>query len=351
MQNIEKAENQGTVEAQIFTITARCGTGIEVSLSNLGASILRVLAPDREGNFEDVVQGPDGLAGLRDDPAYMGRSVGRFANRIADGRFTLDEKDYQLARNNGPNHLHGGLGGIHNEVWDVVEQSDTKIVFALACVDGSDGYPGELAISVRYEVTEAMRLEVEYTATTTKQTPVNIVQHVYWNLTGDPAESVLNHTMESVQAAHYLPVDADSIPLGEIASVSETPFDFSITKPLSVGLNSGDEQIERTQGYDHCLVFSDKVENLALNSLTLTDPKSGRSLCMSTNMPGVQLYSGNFLDGSTKGKGNQLIHARSGVCMETQHFPDSPNQKQFPSPMLGVGESYQHLICYDFGVS
>jgi aldose 1-epimerase len=341
----------GEAEAQIFTIAAQCGTGIEVTLSNWGASILKILAPDREGNFEDVVQGPDGLAGLRDDASYMGRSVGRFANRIAHGRFTLGETEYQLAQNNGPNHLHGGLGGIHNEVWDVVEQSDTKIVFALVCADGSDGYPGELTISVRYEVTEAMRIEVEYSATTTKKTPVNIVQHVYWNLTGDPAESALNHTLESMKAAHYLPVDADSIPLGEIASVRETPFDFSFPKPLSVGVNSGDVQIERAYGYDHCLVFSDKVEHEALNSLTLTDPKSGRSLCMSTNMPGVQLYSGNFLDGTTTGKGNQAIHARSGVCMETQHFPDSPNQKQFPSPMLDVGETYQHSICYDFGVS
>ena len=350
MQNIEKAENQGTVEAQIFTIAARCGAGIEVSLSNWGGSILKVLAPDRGGNFEDVVQGPDGFAGLRDDAAYMGRSVGRFANRIAHGRFTLGETEYQLAQNNGPNHLHGGLGGIHNEVWDVVEQSDTKIVFALVCADGSDGYPGELTISVRYEVTEAMRLEVEYTATTTKQTPVNIVQHVYWNLTGNPAESVLDHTLQSVQAAHYLPVDADCIPLGEIASVRETPFDFSVPKPLSVGMNAGAVQLERTHGYDHCLVFSDKVEEVALNSLTLTDPKSGRSLCMSTNMPGVQLYSGNFLDGTSEGKKNGPIRVHSGVCMETQHFPDSPNQKQFPSPMLDAGETYQHLISYDFGV-
>jgi len=350
MQAIEKAD-LGPSEAQIFTIAARCGTGIEVSLSNWGASILKVLAPDREGTFEDVVQGPDSIAGLRDDPFYMGRSVGRYANRIAHGRFALDETEYQLAQNNGPNHLHGGLRGMHNEVWDVVEQSDTKIVFALVCADGSDGYPGELTISVRYEITEAMRLEVEYSATTTKKTPVNIVQHVYWNLTGNSSESVLNHTLESVQAAHYLPVDADSIPLGEIASVRDSPFDFSVPKALSVGLNSGDVQIERTQGYDHCLVFSDKVEHEALNSFTLTDPKSGRSLCMSTNMPGVQVYSGNFLDGSTKGKGNQPIHARSGVCMETQHFPDSPNQKQFPSPMLDVGETYQHSICYDFSAT
>jgi aldose 1-epimerase len=349
MQAIEKS-GPGTAEAQVFTIAAQCGTGIEVSLSNWGGSILKVLAPDRVGNFEDVVQGPDGIAGLRDDPFCMGRSVGRFANRIAHGRFTLDETEYQLAQNNGPNHLHGGLGGIHNVVWEVVELSDTKVVFSLVCADGSDGYPGELTISVRYEVTQAMRLEVEYCATTTKKTPVNIVQHVYWNLTGNPSESVLNHTLESVQAAHYLPVDVDSIPLGEIASVCDTPFDFSVPKALSVGLKSGDEQIERTQGYDHCLVFSDKVEHEALNSLTLTDPKSGRILRMLTNMPGVQVYSGNFLDGTTTGKGNQVIHGRSGVCLETQHFPDSPNQKQFPSPILDVGETYQHSILYDFGM-
>ena len=350
---MEKRENAdlSASDAQVFTIAARGRNGIEVSLSNWGASILRVLAPDRDGNFADVVQGPDRLADLRNDSFYMGRSVGRFANRIADGRFSLGETEYQLAQNNGPNHLHGGLGGIHNAVWEVVEQSDSKVVFALVCPDGSDGYPGELTISVRYEVTAAMRLEVEYTATTSEQTPVNIVQHVYWNLTGNPAESVLNHTVESVQAAHYLPVDTNSIPLGEIASVAGTPFDFSVAKPLSVGVNAGGEQIERGGGYDHCLVFSEKVEHEALNSLTLSDPESGRSLRMSTNMPGVQLYTGNFLDGSANGKMDQAINQRSGVCLETQHFPDSPNQKQFPSPILDLGETYQHSICYDFGVS
>ena len=349
---METRENvdQRMTDAQLFTIAARCGKGIEVSLSNWGGSILNVLAPDREGVFEDVVQGPDSLEALRYDKFYMGRSVGRFANRIANGRFTLGGKEYQLAQNSDPHHLHGGFGGIHNEVWNVVEKSETKIVFALVCADGSDGYPGELTISVRYEITEAMRLEVEYSAITTKETPVNIVQHVYWNLTGDPSESELNHTLESSQATHYLPIDASGIPLGEIASVRETPFDFSAPKPLSEGLSADNSQIDMARGYDHCLVFSDEGANAALNSLTLADPKSGRSLSVSTNMPGVQVYSGNFLDGTTKGKGNQAIQARTGICLETQHFPDSPNQKQFPSPLLDVGATYQHLILYEFGV-
>lgn len=337
------------MDIQFYTLGNK-ETGIEVTVSNLGASLVGLICRDKDGNLADVIVGPETPDQLKANTAFMGSTVGRFANRIKHGQYTFEGESHQLSINDGLNHLHGGVKGIHMELWDVVSQSDSEIVFTYTSPDGDDGYPGALAMQVRYVLTDANSFQVIYNAETDKATPVNLAQHAYWNLTGDPKQTIVNHTVQSDDVTGFLEVSDEVMPTGEIVASAGTVFDFSAEKVLAPGLDSGDEQIKRAGGYDHCLVFGSEVSDSLANSITFSEATSGRVMKVSTNMPASQLYSGNFLDGSIEGKGGSVEH-RTGFCVETQHYPDAVNFDHFPSPILKPGEKYEHVIEYAFSVA
>ena len=334
----------------VESYTLRNAHGVEVKAITYGAIITSLRVPDRAGKFGDIVLGHDDLAGYVDKPAYFGAVVGRYGNRIAKGRFTLDGKTYTLATNNGPNHLHGGVRGFDKVVWkaDPPAAGATSVTFHYTSRDGEEGYPGTLAARVTYTLTDKDELTFEYSATTDKATPVNLTQHSYFNL-GTPGSEILGHEL-TLEADRYTPVDATLIPTGQIAPVSGTPFDFR--KPTAIGARIGqdDEQLKRGGGYDHNFVLSAASEGLR-RAGRLTDPGTGRTMEILTTEPGVQFYSGNFLDGTIKGKGGVVYKHRSGLCLETQHFPDSPNQPSFPSTILRPGKEYRSKTVLVFGVS
>jgi aldose 1-epimerase len=334
----------------IESFTLRNAHGIEVRAITYGAIIVSLRVPDRAGRFGDVVLGHDDLAGYVDKPAYFGALVGRYGNRIAKGRFTLDGKTYTLATNNGPNHLHGGVRGFDKVVWkaDPPAAEATSVTFRYTSADGEEGYPGKLAAGVTYTLNDKDELTFEYFATTDKATPINLTQHSYFNL-GVPGSDILSHEL-TLEADRFTPVDATLIPTGELAPVSGTPFDFR--KPTAIGarIAQDDEQLKRGGGYDHNFVISGAGEGLR-RAVRLADPGSGRTMEILTTEPGVQFYTGNFLDGTIKGKGGVVYKYRSGLCLETQHFPDSPNQPSFPSTILRPGKEYRSKTVLVFGVS
>ncbi|HET6899362.1 MAG TPA: aldose epimerase family protein [Vicinamibacteria bacterium] len=329
--------------------TLRNAHGIEVKAITYGAIIVSLRVPDRAGKFGDIVLGHDDLAGYVDKPAYFGAVVGRYGNRIAKGQFTLDGKTYKLATNNGPNHLHGGVRGFDKVVWkaDAPAAGATSVTFHYTSKDGEEGYPGTLTARVTYTLTDKDELTFEYFATTDKATPVNLTQHSYFNL-GTPGNDILGHEL-TLEADHYTPVDATLIPTGQLAPVSGTPFDFR--KPTAIGARIGqdDEQLKRGGGYDHNFVLT-AGEGLR-RAGRLSDPGSGRTMEILTTEPAVQFYTGNFLDGTIKGKGGVVYKYRSGLCLETQHFPDSPNQPSFPSTILRPGKEFRSKTTLVFGVS
>jgi aldose 1-epimerase len=337
----------GTV---VESFTLRNAHGIEVRAITYGAIIVSLRIPDRAGKFSDIVLGNDDLAGYVDKPAYFGAVVGRYGNRIAKGRFTLDGKTYTLATNNGPNHLHGGVRGFDKVVWraDPPAAGATSVTFRYTSADGEEGYPGKLSARVTYTLTDKNELTFEYSATTDKATPINLTQHSYFNL-GTPGSDILGHEL-TLEADRYTPVDATLIPTGQLAPVSGTPFDFR--KPTAIGARIGqdDEQLKRGGGYDHNFVLTAAGDGLR-RAGRLADPGTGRTMEILTTEPGIQFYSGNFLDGTIKGKGGVVYKYRSGLCLETQHFPDSPNQPSFPSTILRPGKEYHSKTTLVFGVS
>jgi aldose 1-epimerase len=324
------------------------GSGANLTIMDLGATILTLNVPDRAGKFGDVVFGFDTAAPYLTDSPYFGAVVGRFANRIAKGQFSLDGKSYTLATNNGPNHLHGGKVGFDKRVWKG-EKVDTKdgpgVKFTLVSADGEEGYPGEVTVSVTYVWTADNRLIVDYAAQSTKATPFNVSQHSYWNLGGaDSAKTVLDHQL-MIDADRYLPVDETLIPTGELASVAGTPFDFRKAKPIGRDIGAAHDQLKFGGGFDHNWVLN----GAGLRTVaTLTDPASGRSMEIATDQPGMQFYSGNFLSGKVTGKGGNAYPYRSAIALETQHFPDSPNQKGFPDAILTPGEKYESRTMFVF---
>jgi aldose 1-epimerase len=334
----------------IESFTLRNAQGIEVRAITYGAIIVSLRVPDRAGRLGDVVLGHDDLAGYLDKPAYFGAVVGRYGNRIAKGRFTLDGKTYTLATNNGPNHLHGGVRGFDKVVWkaDAPAAGTASVTFRYTSRDGEEGYPGTLAARVTYTLSDKGELAFEYSATTDKATPVNLTQHSYFNL-GTPGNDILGHEL-TLDADRFTPVDATLIPTGPLAPVSGTPFDFR--KPTAIGarIAQDDEQLKRGGGYDHNFVLSRAGAGLR-RAGRLTDPGTGRTMEILTTEPGVQFYSGNFLDGTIKGKGGVVYKHRSGLCLETQHFPDSPNQPSFPSTILRPGKEYRSKTVLVFGVT
>jgi aldose 1-epimerase len=333
----------------IFTLTNR--NGLEVKAITYGGIITSVRVPDRAGALADVVLGFETLDGYLKGHPYFGAIVGRYGNRIAGGRFAIDGRTFTLATNNGPNHLHGGKVGFDKAVWSAdpapAAAGGAGIVLSHTSADGDEGYPGTLRARVSYTLTERNELVVEYHATSDKPTPVNLTQHSYFNLSG--GGDILDHEL-TIHASRYTPVDATLIPTGELASVEATPFDFR--KPAKVGarIDAAHEQLKNGLGYDHNFVLDGKAGELRA-AARLVDGKSGRTLDVATSEPGMQFYSGNFLDGTLTGKGGQVYRRRAGLCLETQHFPDSPNKPHFPSTILRPGGEYRSKTVFTFGTT
>ena len=325
--------------------------GTEMKVTNLGGVIVSLKTADKNGQFEDIVLGYDSIDGYIKAPSFFGALVGRYGNRIAKGKFTLDGKTYTLAVNNGVNHLHGGLKGFDKVVWNATPStSPDGAVLKLNYLskDMEEGYPGNLDVVVTYTLTNDNALKIEYEATTDKATVVNLTNHTYFNLSGNTKRDILDHVL-SVSASHFIPVDETLIPTGEIRSVEGTPFDFRTPTVVGSRINDNDAQLKAGKGYDHCWVFDKDDDSLALGA-TLYEPVSGRYMEMYTTEPGTQVYTGNFLDGTVTGKFNTVYKQRYAICLETQHFPDSPNQPNFPSVVLKPGDVYQTQTIYKFSV-
>jgi aldose 1-epimerase len=330
-------------------ITLANAHGMEMRVMTYGAIVVSLKTPDRTGTPGDVVLGFDSLAGYVKSSPYFGAVVGRYGNRIAKGRFSLDGTTYALAINNGPNALHGGVRGFDKVVWSADTMhtaAGPRVTFRHVSKDGDEGYPGTLTVAVSYTLTEANTVEIGYEATTDKATPVNLTQHSYFNLAG--RGDILGHVL-TLAADRFTPVDSTLIPTGMLAPVAGTPFDF--TAPHAVGERIGADhpQIRFGGGYDHNFVLTRPDTGMAL-AATLKEPSSGRTLEVRTTEPGVQFYSGNFLDGTLTGKGGTVYAHRSGLCLETQHFPDSPNHANFPSTILKPGAVYRSRTEWKFGV-
>ncbi len=336
---------------ELFTLTN--AHGIEVRAMTYGAIITSIQTPDRTGKRADIVLGFDSLAGYVAGSPYFGAVVGRYANRIARGQFTLDGVTYHLARNNGPNTLHGGQRGFDKVLWSgepFHSDSAAGVRLRYESPDGEEGYPGAVSVQVTYTLTDGDELIVDYEASTTKPTPLNLSQHTYWNLHGDGQGSILDHVL-TLNASAFTPVDSTLIPTGQRAPVAGTPFDFRQPTAIGARIDDSHEQLRFGRGYDHNWVL-DQITHAALtHAARLEDPMSGRQIDISTTEPGMQFYSGNFLDGTIKGTGGHVYGHRTGLCLETQHFPDSPNHANFPSTILRPGQHYRSRTIIAFQAS
>ncbi len=327
--------------------TLRNSKGAEARISNYGGLVISLTVPDRNGNLGDVTLGYDNLDGYLKETPYFGALIGRYGNRIAKGKFTLDGKEYTLATNNGPNALHGGLKGFDKVVWQptiLASAEGPALQLKYLGKDGEEGYPGNLSVTAVYTLTEDNGLKLEFTATTDKDTVVNLTHHSYFNLAGKG--DILNHVV-MIPADRFTPVDSTLIPTGELKPVDGTPFDFR--KPTAIGarINQDDEQLKFGGGYDHNWVINKPLGSYGLMA-RVTEPTSGRVMEVFSTEPGLQFYSGNFLDGSITGKGGWVYKHRSAFCMEPQHYPDSPNKPEFPSVVLKPGQVYKNTILYRF---
>ncbi len=333
-------------------ITLRNGAGIEVRLITYGGIILSLRTPDRAGELDDIVLGFDDLPPYLTKSPYFGCIIGRYGNRIAKGRFVLDGKPYTLATNNGPNHLHGGVKGWDKVRWaaETFQNADgVGVTLTYTSPDGEEGYPGTVKATVTYTLNDRNELAVDYHATTDKPTVINLTQHSYFNLAGRRANDILGHEL-MINAAEYTPVDATLIPTGQLAPVEGTPFDFRKPMPIGARIDAAHDQIKNGLGYDHNFVLTRSGPGLS-HAARVVEPQSGRTLDITTTEPGLQFYSGNFLDGTLTGKGGRLYPHRSGFCLETQHYPDSPNRPTFPSTVLRPGEAYRSKTVFTFGVA
>jgi aldose 1-epimerase len=333
-----------------YTLTS--ASGVTITVLSYGGVIQSVLAPDRAGALADVTLGYDTLDGYLRDKSYLGALVGRVANRIRAGRFSLDGREYTLATNAGGNHLHGGIRGFNKYVWTTEPFADGEnIGLRLEHVSpaGDEGYPGTLTARVTYTLTPAGALLMDFFATTDAPTPVNLTQHSYFNLAGTGVGDILGHTLE-LAAARFTPVDAQLIPIGELRPVQGTPFDFTTAETIGARIDENDEQLRLAGGYDHNFVLDHRAASDLVLAARLTDPLSGRGLDIHTTEPGMQCYSGNFLDGTVAGKGGIPLAYRSGLALETQHFPNSPNEPSFPSTILRPGAEHRSRTIYHFVV-
>lgn len=353
-------EHASTISAQPFGLTPdgqaveryvlKNRHGIEMVAMNYGGIILSLRTPDRDGQFDDIVLGHDTLPPYITNPPFFGALIGRYANRIAKGRFSLDGHTYQLATNDGPNHLHGGARGWDHAVWRVEPFNDKRGVgleLSRTSPDGEEGYPGRVKATVTYTLTDQDQLRIDYVATADRPTIVNLTQHSYFNLAGAHGATVLGHEL-TINADRYTPIDATLIPTGELAPVSGTPFDFRRATTIGARISQKDAQLERGRGYDHNFVLNHAADGLTL-AANVYEPSTGRTLEVRTTEPGLQFYSGNFLDGAISGKNGVAYGQRTGFCLETQHFPDSPNRAEFPSTAIAPDSPFRSTTIFTFG--
>ena len=328
----------------LYTLTN--ASGASVTLSTLGAGIVSVMVPDKDGKLDDVVLGYANPADYIADGPCAGKTPGRYANRIAKGKFTVDGKEYQLAINNGPNALHGGPEGFMNQNWES-EAEGNQVKFTYTAKDGEEGYPGELKATVIYTWNDKNELTIDLKAVCDKKTVVNLTNHAYFNLDGENAGSILDHELQLL-ASLYLPTDDTQIPTGEIAPVKGTPMDFTESKAIGKDINADFEALKIGKGYDHCWVLDDWHKHTLISAARLKSNKSGRVVEVFTTQPGAQVYTGNWLAGSPKNKSGRSYEDYEGVAIECQGMPDAPNHKNFPCQLLGPGEEYNQTIIYRF---
>ncbi|MCF7802752.1 MAG: galactose mutarotase [Candidatus Marinimicrobia bacterium] len=345
-------ENWGALDdgrpVSLFTLTNQ--EGVTAQITNYGGTLVSVKWADKNGEVEDVLLGHRTLEGYLEDNPYFGGIIGRYANRIDEGQFALDGESYQLATNDGPNHLHGGDKGFDKVVWDAQtfqEADSVGVRLRYVSADGEENYPGEVTVEVTYSLNSNDELRLDYAATTDEKTIINLTSHPYWNLAGQGAEPVLDHIM-MINADHFTPIDETLIPTGKIRSVEGTPFDF--TEPTKIGkrIDADNQQIEYGNGYDHNWVLNQDEPGEMVLACRISEEESGRILEVMTTEPGLQFYSGNFLDGSITGKDGEMYEYREAVVVEAQHFPDSPNHPNFPSTVLNPGEEYSQTTIYKF---
>lgn len=348
--------------AHTYTLTN--AGGMTAVLTDFGATLVSLTAPDRDGNLADITLGYDTLDGWVNDGSYMGATAGRYANRIAGGSFSIDGNDYQLATNNGDHHLHGGDVGFNKRLWHATpfnKPGMSGVMFTYTSPDGEEGYPGELKCAVTYALTDDNELHIDFKATTTQATAVNLVHHTYWNLTGDVSNTILDHRL-TLHAAYYCPTDAGGIPSGSppitatgntgpippgLAPVTGTPFDFLTPHAIGGRIDADHPQLANGKGYDHSWAVNGEAGTLR-RAAELYDPATGRVMEVWTDQPAIQFYTGNYLDG-VEGKGGRPMNHRTGLCLETQAFPDSPNQPGLSSGILRPGETYRHTMVHRFG--
>ncbi|MBL0171740.1 MAG: galactose mutarotase [Gemmatimonadaceae bacterium] len=334
----------------LFTLTN--ASGVELRVIDYGGLVVSLKTPDRRGALGDIVLGYDDLDGYVKATPYFGALVGRYANRIAKGKFTLDGHTNSLAVNNGVNALHGGLKGFDKVVWHADPRQDSTgvgVVLTYTAKDGEEGYPGTVSAQVTYTLTDQNEFAIDYLATSDKATPINLTQHSYFNLAGDGAGDVLGHVV-SIDADTFTPVDSTLIPTGVLQPVKGTPFDLRTPVTIGAHINDANTQLTIAGGYDHNFVVNRAGAGLT-HAARVVEPISGRTLDVATTEPGIQFYTGNFLDGSNIGKGGHVYARRNGFCLETQHFPDSPNRPAFPSTILRPGGEYRSRTVYTFGVA
>jgi aldose 1-epimerase len=338
----------GGEQVDLYTLSNK--KGMEVAITNFGATVVVLKVPDRAGKLADVVLGFDTLEGYEHGTAYFGATVGRYGNRIGGGKFSIDGKTYALPKNNGDNTLHGGITGFNKKVWkarDIASEDGESLEMSYLSADGEEGFPGNLSVKVVFTLpTDGNELTIDYAATTDKDTVLNLTNHSYFNLAGEGNGDILDHVL-TLHAKQFTPVDKTLIPTGELRDVADTPLDFTRATAIGKRINESYEQLAFGKGYDHnWVIASDGRKGLAL-AAEANDPKSGRTLEVLTTEPGVQFYSGNFLDGP-KGKGNKPYGRRAAFCLETQHFPDSPNHPNFPSTLLKPNSVFRSQTVFRF---
>lgn len=326
--------------------------GMEAAITNYGGIVVSLKVPDRSGKLADVVLGFDSLDGYLGNEPYFGALIGRYGNRIANGRYTLDGHEYHLAQNDGKNSLHGGLKGFDKRVWSAKDASANgvpAVQLNYLSADGEEGYPGNLTVTVTYTLTTQNELRIDYSATTDKDTVLNLTNHSYFNLAGEGHGDILSHLV-TINADRFTPVDGTLIPTGELQSVAGTPLDFRTPTTIGARIDADNEQTKLGRGYDHNFVLNRTGGGL-YTAARVVEASSGRVMEVLTTQPGLQFYTGNFLDGTIHGKGGKMYGRRSAFCMETQHFPDSPNQPQFPSVVLKPGRRFTSTTVYRFSTS
>ncbi len=338
-----KAVHNGK-ETALYTLTN--ANGMEACITNYGGRIGSLMVPDRDGNLVDVVIGFDSIADYINIDSNYGAAIGRYGNRINQGRFTLNDSTYQLPQNDGPHSLHGGPIGFHHSVWDAEQPNDSTLKIHLLSPDGEAGYPGNLDVNIVYTLLPDNSIDIAYEATTDKPSIVNLTNHAYFCLSGDPSKDILGEIM-FIDADSITPIDSTFMTTGEMMAVEGTPFDFTTAKAIGQDMKADNDQLRYGNGIDHNYVLNKKGD-INNEAITITDQTTGIVLSMFTDEPGIQVYTGNFLDGSVKGKGN-LPHAnRAAICIESQHYPDSPNKPQWPSVIVNPGDTYTSHTIYRF---